>query len=455
MCFRPPSVDAESTIVCPNCGASNNLDAVNCKKCGASLDGVSEDSPSMPSPAAPAIASAVIPALDNLPRLAVDFPEMPGASAIRTNLIGTSINDAALWRFLKKGVVARKDSVDCWYSSPAVSLIRDPETSAIVGVEIEREGKKLNIAARNGVVLAPGGYENNGSLTQQTIDAPKVLPVGTLYNEGDGMRMAQAVGAKLWHMNAWTSGGVGLAPEEDRMRSMGDSIEFFMTGSVVLVGGDARRYIAEDLEQRHGRVRVGGTWVAPTRPDANVFVFDEAQRQAMATGNIAKPFPNWSDDLSVEIESGKVVRSDTLWGVAEAFSLDAAALASTIAAFNEAAASGADALGRKAEGMRAFGEGPYYGVRVFPSVVSTNGGGCAYGSRRSARRRRRPHTAPVCRGRIRQHHGPQYPGRRQPVRMHHLRKDRRRTSGNAQRRRARHLVRRIGVRAGIGGCFRL
>ncbi|WP_139651988.1 FAD-binding protein [Raoultibacter phocaeensis] len=374
MCFRPPSVDAESTIICPKCGASNSLDATNCKKCGASLDGVSEDAPPMPSPQAPAIASAVIPALDNLPRLSVDFPELPGASAIRTNLIGTSINDAALWRFLKKSVVARKDSIDCWYSSPVTALIQDPDTKAIVGVEIEHEGKKLNIAARGGVIMAPGGYENNVSLIQQTIDAPKGLPVGTLYNEGDGVRMAQAVGAKLWHMNAWKSGGVGLAPEEDRMRSIGDSIEFFTTGSVVLIGGDAKRYIAEDLEQRHGRVLVGGTWVVPPRPDTNVFVFDEAQRQAMAEGSLAKPFPNWSGDLAAEVESGKVVKSDTLWGIADAFSLDAAALSATIEAFNGAAKSGADPLGRKAEAMRAFGEGPYYAVRVFPSVVSTNGG---------------------------------------------------------------------------------
>lgn len=315
-----------------------------------------------------------MPGRHNLPHLAVDYPELPGAAAIRTNLVGASINDAALWRFLKKGVVARKDSIDCWYSSPVTALIQDPETKAVVGVEIERDGKKLNIAARNGVVMALGGFENSAVLMQQTIDKPKVLPVGTLYNEGDGMGMAQAAGAKLWHMNAWKSGGVGLAPEEDRMRSTGDGITFFTSGSVVLVGGDAHRYIAEDLEQRHGRVLVGGTWVVPARPDANYFIFDEAQRLAMEEGGFPRPFPNWSNDLAAEIESGKVVKSDTLWGVAEAFSLDPAALKETIDSFNAAADVGVDGLGRKAENMRAFGEGPYYGVAVFPAVVNTQGG---------------------------------------------------------------------------------
>ncbi|MEG0323800.1 MAG: FAD-binding protein, partial [Raoultibacter sp.] len=157
-----------------------------------SLDGVSEGAPPIASPQAPVAASAMIPGRKNLPRLSVDYPEITGSSAIRTNLVGSSINDAALWRFLKKGVVGRKDHIDCLYSSPVTALIQDPETQMIVGVEIERDGKKLNIAARNGVVMALGGYENNSSMTQQSIDKPKVLPVGTLYNEGDGFRMAQA-----------------------------------------------------------------------------------------------------------------------------------------------------------------------------------------------------------------------------------------------------------------------
>lgn len=374
MCFRPPSVEAQSMVVCTSCGASNPLDATQCKKCGISLEGASESAPPIPSPRAPAVISATIPGRENLPRFAVDYPELAGSSAIRTNLIGSSINDAALWRFLKKGVVARKDHIDCLYSSPVTALIQDPKTQMIVGVEIERDGKTLHIAARNGVVMALGGYENNASCTQQATDKPKVLPVGTLYNEGDGLRMAQAAGAKFWHMNAWKSGGVGLAPEEDRMRSMGDSISFFRTGSVVLVGGDARRYVAEDLEQRHGRVFMGGSWVLPARPDANYFIFDEAQRLAMEEGDLPKPYPNWSDSLATEIASGKVVKADTLWGIAEALSLDAMVLASTIDSFDSAAQSGIDGLGRKAETMRAFGEGPFYGVAVFPAIVNTCGG---------------------------------------------------------------------------------
>lgn len=372
MCFRPSNSEATSVIACPNCGKSNSMDATTCKSCGASLDGSTP--PEIAAPQAPVLAGAVIPGRYNLPLLSVSYPELPGASAIRTNLVGSSINDGALWRFLKKGVVARKDRIDCWYSSPVTALIQDPETKAVVGVEVERDGKRLNIAARNGVVLACGGFENDGPGIQHYLDRPKALPVGSLYNEGDGVRMAQAAGARMWHMGAWESGGVGLVAEGDRTRSLGEDIAFFKSGSVMLVGGDARRYLAEDAEQRGGRVLVGGTWVVPARPDANCFVFDEAQRRAMEEGALPKLYPNWSDDMSEEVSSGKVAKASTVWGLAEALSLDPATLQATIDAFNAAAASGADPFGRKPETMRAFGEGPYYGLVVFPAVLATQGG---------------------------------------------------------------------------------
>jgi succinate dehydrogenase/fumarate reductase flavoprotein subunit len=311
--------------------------------------------------------------LHNLPHLSVDYPELPGSSGIRTNILGSVVNDSALWRFLKKAVVARKERIDCWYSSPVTALIQDPKTKAVVGVEVERGGKKLNIAARKAVVLAPGGFENNPSYTQQFIGYPRMLPVGTLANEGDGIRMAQAAGARLWHMNAWESGGVGLAPEQDRIRSIGTP-GFFRTGSCILVGKDAKRYIAEDKEQRHGRVLVGGTWVVPARPDQSFFIFDEGHRQAVLSGKLKKPFPHWSEGFEAEIASGKIAQGETIEALAASLSLDADALRATIEAFGQGAAKGQDPLGREGDAMKAFQGGPYYGIAVFPSVLATRGG---------------------------------------------------------------------------------
>ena len=440
MCFRPSNSEAKSVVVCPSCGKTTPLDSERCEKCGASLDG--SDAPAIAPPQAPAIAPFAIPGRYNLPPLSVSHPELPGASSIRTNLVGSSINDGALWRFLKKGVVARKSQIDCWYSSPVTALIQDPVTKAVVGVEIERNGQKLNIAARNGVVLALGGYENDPNAAQQFLDQPKTLVTGTLYNEGDGMRMAQAAGARLWHTNAWESGGVGLVPEADRMRSLGADIAFFRAGSVVLVGGDARRYLAEDAEQRGGRVKVGGSWVVPARPDANFFVFDEAQRADMENGVAPRPFPNWSVDLSAEVESGKVARADDVPGLAAVLGLDGEALQATIDAYNAAAASGFDALGRQSQNMRAFGNGRHAGWSGANGECPGDG------------RFWRTHPALVRGGRMWQRDGAQCAKRREPGGMHRVRKDCRGGSGNGERR-CGGAARGPDARAGLGRRFRI
>lgn len=309
--------------------------------------------------------------------LTVEYPELPGADAIRTNLIDETIMAAALWRFLKKATVERRDRIDCWYESPATSLIQDPETKAVVGVVVERDGKPVSIAARNGVVMALGGYENNPLYTQQYVGYTLAYPIGTTYNEGDGLRMAQEVGAKLWHMNAWESNGASLITPLDRVRNTGTKT-FFMQGSVILVGGDGKRYISEDLEQRHGHMNIGGSWIMPKRPERNFFVFDQAQvdelKKEEGTTAIVKPFANWSDDLSKEIEAGKVVKADSIQELAAQLELDQQALQATIDGFNASAESGYDAFGRAAENMTPFGSGPYYGMEVWPSILNTQGG---------------------------------------------------------------------------------
>lgn len=305
--------------------------------------------------------------------LTVEYPELPGSDAVRTNLIDGKVSRASLWRFLKKGVVSRADKIDCWYESPATALIQDPNTKAVIGVEIEHEGKTTRIAARNGVVMALGGFENNAEYMQQATGYTTVYPIGTLYNEGDGIRMAQEIGAKMWHMGAWESNGTGLTQQEDRVRNL-STRTFFTSGSMVLVGTDGSRYIAEDLEQRHGHLKIAGSWIMPQRPLRNFFVFDEAQKADLEAGNVKYYATYALKDIEPKIQNGLIYKADTLEDIASHFDMDPATLTRTIDMFNQAAESGVDAFGRAPEAMRAFGSGPYYALEVWPSVLNTQGG---------------------------------------------------------------------------------
>jgi len=92
-------------------------------------------------------------------------------------------------------------------ATPAQKLIQNPITKEIVGVQaVDWKGETLYVQANKGVILACGGYENNQEMRTNFLpwansNEPFITFGGTPYNTGDGIIMAQSVGAKLWHMN--------------------------------------------------------------------------------------------------------------------------------------------------------------------------------------------------------------------------------------------------------------
>ena len=64
----------------------------------------------------------------------------------------------------------------------------------------------IAIKARRAVVLACGGFEANAEMQRQFWQEKPVLNAAYMGNTGDGILMAQEVGAALWHM--WHYHGV-------------------------------------------------------------------------------------------------------------------------------------------------------------------------------------------------------------------------------------------------------
>lgn len=124
-----------------------------------------------------------------------EYPEFEGSENISLDTIHQGVSDSELFRLLKRNVTDRSDKIDVWFESPAVSLIQDPQTKTILGIKVERNGKTLNIRANNGVILATGGFENNAEMVENYLGMTNYAPIGSLYNTGDGIRMAQEVGA--------------------------------------------------------------------------------------------------------------------------------------------------------------------------------------------------------------------------------------------------------------------
>lgn len=92
---------------------------------------------------------------------------------------------------------ASRLGVDVWFETRAVDLLRVDGT--IRGVRAECHGKPREIVAAS-VVLACGGYEANTEMRTRYMgpgwDTVKVR--GTVFNQGDGIRMALEAGAMSW-----------------------------------------------------------------------------------------------------------------------------------------------------------------------------------------------------------------------------------------------------------------
>lgn len=259
--------------------------------------------------------------------------------------------------------------LDAWFGSPAVDLVQDPITKAILGVRVLKGGADpVNVRTRKGVVLSCGSFESSLPMVQDYLRL-NAVPLGTHYNTGDGIKMAQKVGADLWHMgNYWGSGLLYVNPDT------GYAYNYFNSGdkACIYVGADGTRFMNEPASLKHGSIMFHGTW-QPLRVSEPVYaILDEA---AIRTSRLCTV---WSEANQEEIDKGWFVRADDLGSLAEALGLDADGLEATVRTYNEGCETGSDAFGRAPERLIPFGEGPYYALPLTLAL-----GNCLGGPRRN------------------------------------------------------------------------
>ncbi|MDF7682687.1 FAD-binding protein [Lactobacillus sp. ESL0679] len=296
-----------------------------------------------------------------------EYPEFEGAETNDDLLIHDQIFDSALWKRLRQNVLDRSSKIDVLYEAPAKHLIQD-EDKTIIGVQFEQNGKLYNAKANNGVVLTLGGFENNEQMIQDYLGETKLLPYGTLYNNGDGIKMAIEVGADLWHMNNYEPGGpVNIAAPKGQRAHSTMAWKSLFGGSLITVGDDGTRYIAEDDPTRHGHRYNHGIWRIPLAQVHPHMIFDQKKYDE---------FMNQDNDNFQKESLAKVVKSDTLADLAKEIDVEPAVLKNTIATYNFFVDQGVDyQCGRKPESMVKISmTGPFYSLAQQHTMLNTQGG---------------------------------------------------------------------------------
>ncbi|WP_243858374.1 FAD-dependent oxidoreductase [Mycobacterium sp. DL440] len=228
--------------------------------------------------------------------------------------------EASAGFMLMKGLVdtATAAGARALYDVRVQSLIVEPE-GRVVGIRARRYGTTVDIRARRGVVLATGSFAYNDAMVAQY--APRIAgrPAASIeQHDGQAIRMAQALGADLAHMDA-TEVALFIDPQQ------------LVRG--VLVNERGQRYVAEDTYPG----RAGQLTLYHQNNTAYLIIDDIAQQEAQSslTPLLMMRPPTWVCETVAELEAE--------------IGLPAGSLQSTIAAYNEGAARGEDPLLHKKE----------------------------------------------------------------------------------------------------------
>lgn len=274
-------------------------------------------------------------------------------SLVPKNATGFEMINKLTLKLAEKNVPLHKNTA-------ATELIQNKE-GKVTGVIAKYNDQTITYNANKAVILATGGFGANLDMRVKYNEAmnEKVLSTNAVGSKGDGLVMAEKIGAQLTDM-----GYIQTYPTCDTQSGallyVGD---VRMEGRSILVNKEGRRFV-EELERRDVISN------AVTKQDGGVsyMFWDEA---AMTdTGMNVKHEAEYNGLILRK----QLVKADTLQEAAEFFGIDAAELKKTVENYNQYAKDGKDLEFNKRGKLVPFGEGPYYIMVSKPAVHHTMGG---------------------------------------------------------------------------------
>ncbi len=324
--------------------------------------------------------------VDDIPGFDPDaaYPQVRGSPA-----------GARLYKVLQDNLASR--GITPRLRTAARRLITDDD-GAVCGVSAEQDGFVRTFGARHGVVLACGGFEGSSDLQIQYWQAKPVFSAAFRGNTGDGIRMAQDLGADLWHM--WHfHGSYGFRhvdpdyPFAIRTKRLPD----WLPGQApsggagrddvrmpwILLDRNGRRFMNEyepylqDTGARPFDRFDPFTQSYPAIP-AWLIVDDDGLNQyplGRPTYHERGIDFDWSTSNAAELASGILRQADDIPALARAIEIPEDRLSATIDDWNRACTAGEDAtFGRPPPSMMTVRRPPFTYAAVWPVVSNTQGG---------------------------------------------------------------------------------
>ncbi|MEY9179245.1 succinate dehydrogenase/fumarate reductase flavoprotein subunit [Bradyrhizobium sp. USDA 326] len=299
----------------------------------------------------------------------------------------TLTNGNALAGRLAKSALDLK--IPMWLSSPVRELT--VENGTVTGAIVSREGREVRVRARQGVVLACGGFPHDVARRRKMFPhAPtgnEHYSPGPTGNTGDGLRLAESAGGRiedrLPNAAAWVP--VSLTTRKDGSKGVMPHFIDRAKPGVIAVMRDGRRF-ANEGNSYHDFVQAMVKAARPGEEIAAFLVCDHKTLRKYGLGCVP-PFPM---PLGHHLKTGYLMRGDTLEALAAKAGIDAKAFTETVRQFNATAPLGHDAAFGK--GSKAYNRyqgdalhgpnpcvapienGPFYAIKMVIGDLGTYAG---------------------------------------------------------------------------------
>ena len=275
----------------------------------------------------------------------------------------------------------QKKDVPLWLETPLEDLVL--KDGVVVGVRATKDGARVNIRARKGVVMAAGGFERNAAMRKQFFGDKGgsdwntgSVTSGSPGNTGDGINAGARIGAAMDLMDDMWWMPSALPPDSAPV------IIVFERGlpHMMIVNARGQRFANEARPYNE----LGRLIFEDTAPPAYI-IFDQQFRSRYAIGGL---LPGVTPER--HIENGYVKRADTLEALAKLTGIDADGLRQTVARFNEMAIAGKDEDFQKGESafdlyagdpshkpnacLGTVAKAPFYAMEVKAGDLGTKGG---------------------------------------------------------------------------------
>jgi succinate dehydrogenase/fumarate reductase flavoprotein subunit len=306
----------------------------------------------------------------------VIWPHLDGSDGIggRWKVKGKStVGGLNLWTVLERNV--EKRGIEVRTKTRAKKLVTN-ERKEVIGLLADGPDGEIRVKVKRAVVLTCGGFQYNREM-QRNFLGIDYYAQGCLGNTGDGIKMAQELGADLWHMSG-VSCGIGYKFAEFDM-PMGIGIR---TGEYIYVDQNGKRFMDEADIDVHAMAFEFSYFDHKTLTYPRIpayLIFDETTRGAGRLigwcPGAAMDYYEWSQDNSAEIERGWIKTAQTIRDLAPQIGLEPGTLQETVSTYNMYCIGGYDPeFGRRQETLGPIRKPPFYAVAVWPCLLNTQGG---------------------------------------------------------------------------------